>query len=73
MASLVGIGPQNHAPAHRAFCVLFSLGSLPFQFLPVVMLARAKRHEVVITRETAEYFDRLLEDGAAPWAAELAG
>jgi predicted metal-dependent phosphoesterase TrpH len=68
MASLVGIGPQNHAPAHRAFCVLFSLGSLPFQFLPVVMLARAKRHEVAITRETAEYFERFAASGSAPWA-----
>ena len=73
MASLAGIGPQDHRPLHRAFCLAFSLGSLPFQFLPVVMLARAKRHEAAITRETAEYFERLLEDGTAPWAAELAG
>ena len=73
MASLAGVGPQDHRPLHRAFCVAFSLGSLPFQFLPVVMLARAKRHEAAITRETAEYFDRLLEDNTEPWAAELAG
>lgn len=73
MASLLGIGPQDHAPLHRAFCVAFSLGSLPFQFLPVVMLARAKRHEAEITRETAEYVARFAASGAAPWApAELA-
>ena len=73
MASLVGFGPQDHAPLHRAFCVAFSLGSLPFQFLPVVMLARAKRHEAAITRETAEYLERLLDASATPWAAEMAG
>lgn len=74
MASLAGIGPQDHAPLHRAFCAAFSVVSLPFQFLPVVMLARAKRHEAVITRETAAYVERVLEGGAAPRAAaELAG
>lgn len=74
MASLAGIGPQDHAPLHRAFCAAFSVVSLPFQFLPVVMLARAKRHEAVITREAAAYVERVLEGGPAPWApAELAG
>jgi hypothetical protein len=73
MASLAGIGPQDHRPLHRAFCVAFCVGSLPFQFLPVMMLTRAKRHEAAITRETAEYVERFAASGTAPWAApELA-
>jgi predicted metal-dependent phosphoesterase TrpH len=72
MASLAGIGPQDHAPLHRAFCLAFSVGSLPFQFLPIVLLARAKRHEVAITRETAEYLERFAARAAAWPGAELA-
>ena len=73
MASLAGVGPQDHAPLHRAFCLAFSVVSLPFQFLPVVMLTRAKRHEVAITRETAAYFERFAQQRTEPWpSAELA-
>jgi predicted metal-dependent phosphoesterase TrpH len=45
MASLVGIGPSDHAGLHRLACLAFSAGSLPFQFLPLLVAIIGKLGE----------------------------
>jgi len=44
-ATLFGRGPRDHGAAHRAACLLFSLASLPAQFLPLAIVAAGKRRE----------------------------
>lgn len=44
-ASLVGLGPRDHAPVRRLLCLLFTIGSVPCQFLPYVIAAKDKRAE----------------------------
>jgi predicted metal-dependent phosphoesterase TrpH len=43
--SLVGIGPRDHALVRRVLCLLFTIGSVPCQFLPYVIAAKGKRAE----------------------------
>jgi len=69
MASLVGIGPQDHALARRAACLGFCAVSMPFQFLPILLLSRAKRQEAAVTREAAEYLRRLAGAPPSTWQA----
>lgn len=45
MASLAGIGPRDHAGLERLGCAAFSLASLPFQFIPLLVAAIAKSRE----------------------------
>ncbi len=52
-ASLVGVGPADHAPLHRALCLAFVVLSLPFEFLPVVVAGAGKRQERRYVREAA--------------------
>lgn len=70
MVSLVGIGPQHHTPARRALCLGFSLLSIPFQFLPLVLLHRAKRLEARTTAEAVEFLRPLLEGAPGASAPE---
>jgi predicted metal-dependent phosphoesterase TrpH len=44
-ASLLGVGPRDHAPLHRAFCLAFFALSLPFEFLPIAIASAGKRRE----------------------------
>ena len=49
-------------PAHRAFCLAFSVVSLPAQFLPLAIVWRSKRREARIVRTAsvaaAEWLER---------------
>jgi predicted metal-dependent phosphoesterase TrpH len=45
LASLIGLGPRDHAGWHRAGCLAFSGVSLPFQFLPMAIAMAGKRME----------------------------
>jgi predicted metal-dependent phosphoesterase TrpH len=45
VASLLGFGPRDHAPLHRAGCLLFSAASVPIQFLPLAITVAGKRAE----------------------------
>jgi len=52
--SLLGIGPSDHRPLHRAGCLAFSLAALPAQFLPWLIPAFKKRQELkVVERASA--------------------
>jgi predicted metal-dependent phosphoesterase TrpH len=55
IASLMGLGPRDHAGWHRAGCLAFSGVSLPLQFLPLAIALAAKRAEGdAVRRVTAE-------------------
>lgn len=45
MASLAGFGPSDHRGLERLACVVFSAGSLPFQFTPLLVAAIGKFRE----------------------------
>jgi predicted metal-dependent phosphoesterase TrpH len=57
-ASLVGFGPQDHAPLHRAGCLAFSIVSLPAQILPLAIVASGKRRESEIVRSVVAEIER---------------
>lgn len=65
MASLAGVGPSDHAPLERLGCAAFSIASLPFQFIPLMVAARAKRHE---RRQVARAI-RTLQESPARFSA----
>ena len=69
-ASLFGLWPSNHTPLHRAGCIVFSVVSLPGQFLPWMIPAFGKRRERRIVADVAAELQPLL-DGGAPvtWLA----
>lgn len=69
-ASLLGFGPCDHRPVHRAGCLAFSLAALPAQFLPWVIPAFGKRRERRTVAAAAAALAPWL-DGAAPAAAWL--
>jgi PHP-associated len=50
LASLIGLGPRDHAGWHRAGCLAFSSVSLPFQFLPMAIAVAGKRAEAAKVR-----------------------
>jgi predicted metal-dependent phosphoesterase TrpH len=60
-ASLVGIGPSDHAPLHRALCLTFILLSLPFEFLPLAVATAGKHQEQRFVREAAEMLPAWLD------------
>lgn len=45
MASLAGLGPRDHSGLDRLGCAAFSLFSLPFQFIPLLVAALTKSRE----------------------------
>ncbi len=51
IASLAGCGPRDHGAAHRAACLVFAAGSLPFQFLPLAIALAGKSRELRTVRE----------------------
>lgn len=55
VASLMGLGPRDHAGWRRAGCLAFSAVSLPFQFVPAAIALAGKRREAdTVRRVTAE-------------------
>jgi predicted metal-dependent phosphoesterase TrpH len=53
MASLSGIGPRDHAGLDRLGCAAFSVLSLPFQFIPLLVATIAKSRERRIVADVA--------------------
>jgi predicted metal-dependent phosphoesterase TrpH len=45
MASLAGIGPSDHRGLERLACLVFSVGSIPFQFTPLLVAIIGKLKE----------------------------
>lgn len=62
--SLVGVGPRDHAGVERAACLTFSALSLPCQFMPFVMAARAKRRERHVVAHVQALLTPTLQKGA---------
>jgi predicted metal-dependent phosphoesterase TrpH len=61
VASLAGFGPRDHGAGHRAFCLAFSLVSVPAQFLPLAIVWRSKRREARIVRTASVAVTEWLE------------
>ena len=60
-ASLIGMGPADHAPLHRAFCLAFIVLSLPFEFLPLAVATAGKRQERRFVRQASEMLPAWLD------------
>jgi predicted metal-dependent phosphoesterase TrpH len=59
VASLAGVGPKDHRGLERLGCATFSLVSLPFQFVPLLVAIVAKsRERRVIARIAEEWSSR---------------
>ena len=54
VASLMGFGASDHRGLERLGCLAFSVGSLPFQFLPLVVAGVGKARERQIVRSVRE-------------------
>lgn len=64
VGSLLGFGPRDHRPLHRAFCIGFSVVSLPAQFLPVALAWKGKLREArTVEQVSAELRPLLATDG----------
>jgi predicted metal-dependent phosphoesterase TrpH len=61
VASLAGFGPRDHGAGHRAFCLAFSLVSVPAQFLPLAIVWRSKRREARMVRSVSILIGEWLE------------
>ena len=60
MASLAGVGPRDHAGLDRLGCAAFSVVSLPFQFIPLLVAAITKsRERRVVAQVTEQLAERL--------------
>lgn len=57
VASLMGVGPRDHAGWHRAGCLTFSAVSLPLQFMPLAIALARKRGEADTVRSVAAELD----------------
>jgi predicted metal-dependent phosphoesterase TrpH len=64
VASLAGFGPRDHDAGHRAFCLAFSVISMPAQFLPLAIVWRSKWREAQVVRAAST--------AAAAWLARRA-
>ncbi len=55
MASLAGVGPSDHRGLERLSCLAFSLGSLPFQFTPLLVAVLGKiKEQATVNRVRAQ-------------------
>jgi predicted metal-dependent phosphoesterase TrpH len=63
VASLAGIGPRDHALAHRLACLLFAVVSAPAQFLPCAIALSGKRAEAREVRRARAQLAGWLEAG----------
>jgi predicted metal-dependent phosphoesterase TrpH len=66
VASLLGRGPGDHAPGHRAACLLFSAATLPAQFLPMAIAKAGKLAEAREVRHAWLALAGLAEERGAP-------
>jgi predicted metal-dependent phosphoesterase TrpH len=72
MGSLVGFGPRDHGAIERTLFLLFSVLSLPFQFLPLAIAAAGKRREdQEVRRVSMELAASLEQRGAAGLSTEV--
>ena len=55
VGSLCGIGPVDVSGARRAACLAFSVASLPFQFLPLVIAGSGKMREMREVEQAAAH------------------
>lgn len=75
IASLLGLGPRDHAGWHRAGCLAFSGVSLPFQFMPFAIALAGKHTEAETVRRVtaalhavdAQSVRQAVQLGRAPW------
>ena len=72
-ASVIGVGlsPGDHGVVHRLSCLLFTLASLPAQFLPYTIAASGKLAEARQVRRVSGVLERELDWRAICDAAEL--
>lgn len=71
VGSLLGFGRRDHAPLHRAGCLLFAVVSAPAQFLPYAIALAGKRAEEREVRRAIETLrGRIVAGGPALGAAE---
>lgn len=71
MASLAGVGPSDHVAHERLGCATFSVASLPFQFIPLLVALVTKAREQRQVQRLSELLDATvarLNDAAAPGA-----
>jgi predicted metal-dependent phosphoesterase TrpH len=72
VASLIGLGPRDHTVAERIAFLLFSLVSLPAQFLPLAIASAGKLRERRVVRHVSAELGDLLAMSAAGASAEEA-
>jgi predicted metal-dependent phosphoesterase TrpH len=71
IASLAGLGPNDHRAVERVLCLAFSVCSLPMQFLPVAIAGAGKLREAREVRRASASLPPWLEDcGRAAVATE---
>jgi PHP-associated len=71
MASLAGIGPSDHGGLERLACLAFSVGSLPFQFTPLLVAIVGKLNErTTVNRVRAQLTERLARCAAVELPVE---
>jgi len=73
MASLAGIGRSDHAPLARVACAAFSVASLPFQFIPLLVAIVTKtreRRQVIRLTEALESLEPRVAGAIAAQSAE---
>jgi predicted metal-dependent phosphoesterase TrpH len=67
MASLAGVGPRDHKGLDRVGCAAFSVVSLPFQFIPLLVASITKVRERRVVDAVAEQLaTQLAELSPAP-------
>ena len=64
--SLLGFGPNDHRPLHRAACLAFSVAAVPGQFLPWAIPACGKLRERRVVAAAAETLAPWLNGRAEP-------
>lgn len=69
VTSLLGLGPRDHTMAHRLACLLFSVVTLPAQFLPFAIASAGKHAEA---REVRRAHAALVDLLQAPCAEQAA-
>jgi len=65
VASLAGFGPRDHRQLERALCLLFSVVSVPVQFLPVLIAGAGKWRESREVRHASAELSAWLEQRPA--------
>jgi predicted metal-dependent phosphoesterase TrpH len=72
VGSLLGFGPRDHTMPHRLGCLLFSVATLPAQFLPLAITAAGKYAEAREVRRAHEALAHLFHAPGADSTATVA-